>query len=161
MDAGENRFGTEGGTPKTTFNSEYRVTDQGPRDSYRAMAEHLYVDMAQLFQREGVLIRTEVKEKLDEMKAAVGSMVVGGAFLLVGVFAVVATAIIALDIVLPLWASALIVTAALLLVGGVMVAGAKKKLNADQLTPHQSLDTLGEIKTTFKERFNEFKSTHH
>lgn len=153
MDTGDNRFGLEEDTIQTG--------EPVQRESYRALGEHLYTDIRQLFERESLLIRTEVKEKMDEMKAAVGTMVVGGAFLFVGVFAVVATAIIALDIVLPLWASALIVTAVLLLVGAVMVMGAKKKLNAERLTPHQSLDTLGEIKTTFKERINEFKSTHH
>lgn len=143
------------------FRNDTAVGTPPPRESWSVMFEHLYADMTQLYERESLLIRTEVKEKIDEVKTVFSSMVIGGSFLFAGVFAAVSTAIIALDLVLPLWASALIVTILLFAIGGIMVLGAKKKLGANKLVPRKSIDTLGEIKTTFKERMNEFKSYKH
>ncbi len=151
-----NDFNPEYGKP---YEPNFRVENSVERDSWKVMFEHLYADLSRLFERESLLIRTEVREKITEAKVAAGSLAIGGGMLLIGAFAAVATAIILLDQVLPLWASALIVTAVLFIVGFVMVKGALKRLEADRLTPRQSLETLGEIKTTFKERINEFK--HH
>lgn len=139
----------------------YRAGYPAERESWRDMFDHLYADLSHLYERQSLLIRQEVREKFDETKAAVISLAIGGSILLVGLFAAVATAIIALDVVMPLWASALIVTGVLLLVGGVMFVGAKKKLAGRNLVPHHSFETMGEIKSTFKERFNEYKSTRH
>lgn len=139
----------------------YRADYPVEKESWREMLNHLYTDLEHLYERQSLLIRQEVREKFDETKGAVVSLAIGGSILLVGLFAAVATAIIALDVVMPLWAAALIVTGVLLLVGGVMFAGAKKKLAARNLVPHHSFETMGEIKSTFKERLNEYKSTRH
>ncbi len=144
-------------TIKTT--TGYPV-DNVDRESWKVMFDHLTTDLARLFEQEKLLIRTEVKEIVTEAKVAVGSMVVGGALLAVGGLALVATIIIVLAQFMPLWGSAALVTAVLLVVGFVMVNGAKRKLTADKITPRQSIETMGEIKTTFKERFNEFKQHH-
>lgn len=129
------------------------------RESWREVLDHLYDDMSHLYERQSLLIRQEVREKIDEAKGAVVTMAIGGSLLFVGIFAAVATAIIALDYVMPLWASALIVTLVLLCVGGIMYSGAKKKLSGRNLVPTHSLETMGEIKSTLKERVNEYKST--
>lgn len=131
------------------------------RESWRDMLDQLYEDMSALYERQSLLIRQEMREKIDEAKGAIVTMAIGGSFLLVGMFAAVATAIIALDLVMPLWASALIVSGVLLCAGAIMYAGAKKKLSASHLVPHHSLETMGEIKSTLKERVNEYKSTRH
>ncbi|HXH29837.1 MAG TPA: phage holin family protein [Bacteriovoracaceae bacterium] len=144
---------------RDSYDKNFTVDHPMERDSWKVMFEHLYADMTRLFERESLLIRTEVREKFMEAKVAVGSLAVGAMMLFIGAFAAAATAIILLDQFLPLWASALIVTAVLCIAGYVMVTGALKKLEGDRLTPRQSLETLGEITTTFKERINEFK--HH
>jgi uncharacterized membrane protein YqjE len=126
-------------------------------DSWRFMLEKLYDDMGRLWQKESELIRVEMNEKLTQVKAAAVSMVAGGAVLFVGLLCVAATAIIALNLITELWLAAVIVTAAFLIVGGIMVGGAKQKLEADSLKPRRSVETLGEIKTTLKERVHEFK----
>ena len=130
------------------------------RESWKTMMDHLYSDITLLYEREKLLIRSEMNDKVNEVKKAVGSLAVGGGMLVIGAFAIAATAIIVLDIFMPLWASALIVSAGLLIVGFVMVKGAQKKLAADRLKPRHSIETVGEIKTTFKERYNEFKQHH-
>ena len=130
------------------------------RESWKVMAEHLYSDMKSLLEKESALIRTEVNEKIVEAKKAVISMVLGGTILFVGIFSLTATAIIVLNRFMPLWGAAALVTVILLGVGFVMLNTAKQKLTADKITPNQSLETLREIKTTFKERINEFKQHH-
>ena len=129
------------------------------RESWREVVDHLYDDLSHLYERQAQLIRQEVSEKIDEAKGALVTMAIGGSLLFVGIFAAVATAIILLDTVMPLWASAVIVTLFLISVGGLMYIGAKKKLSGRNLVPQHSLETMGEIKTTLKERVNEYKST--
>lgn len=141
------------------FNANY--VDRKDRESWKSMAEGLYADVSRLISREGELIRTEVKEKLVEVKGAMVSMAVGGAFLMVGLFAFVATAIIWMAKYMDLGIAAGIVTFALLVVGAIAFFAGKKKLTADHLVPNQSIDTLGQIKSTFKERINEYKSISH
>ena len=130
------------------------------RESWKVVAEYLYSDMKSLLEKESALIRTEVNEKIVEAKKAVISMVLGGTILFVGIFSLTATAIIVLNRFMPLWGAAALVTVILLGVGFVMLNTAKQKLTADKITPNQSLETLREIKTTFKERINEFKQHH-
>lgn len=150
----ESNFRINGSSDMGSFDSS--LNGQG-RESWKSMGENLYRDMSLLWDRQSLLIRTEMNEKLSDMKTAVGSLVAGGAVLFVGVFALVATAIICLNLILPLWASAVIVTAVLLIAGGIMLGAAKKKLEADRLKPRHSIETLGEISTTLKERLYEFK----
>lgn len=127
------------------------------RETWKEMAQHLYTDMNQLWQKQSLLVSTELNEKIAEIKIAAGSLAVGAALLLVGLFALVATAIILIDLVAPLWLSALLVTTVLLVVGAVMLMGAKKKLKADKIKPEKSIETFGEIRNTFQERIHEFK----
>ena len=125
--------------------------------SWSVMFEHLYTDITHLLQNEGQLIRMEIREKFAEAKVATLTLVVGAVLLLVGTIAVAATAIILLDMVMKLWIASTIVTATLLLVGYMMISGAQKKLGAEKIKPRQSLETLNEIKTTFKEKINEYR----
>lgn len=134
-----------------------RVDGMGPRDSWKMMAENLYHDMSGLWESQSMLIRTEMNEKLTEIKAASVSLGAGSVLMIAGAFSLVATAIISLNLFLPLWASAIIVTVLLFVVGGVLIAGAKKKLEVDKIKPTRSIDTFGEISTTLKERLYEFK----
>jgi hypothetical protein len=136
--------------------TDYQANGQYTRDSWKSSFEHLYHDMSRLMVRESELIRTEMGEKFDQIKKSVVPFILGGVMLGVGGLALVATAIIVFNYFMPLWLSAVIVTAVLFVVGGVMIASAKKKLEAQELKPRRSIETLGEIKTTFKERVNEF-----
>lgn len=124
---------------------------------WRAMIDCVLKDMTTLWQRESLLIRSEINEKFTEAKNAIISLVVGGAFLFVGLMAAVSAAIYVLDVFVPLWLSAVIVTAVLFLLGWVMIGLARKKLVADRLRPRHSLETLGEIKSNLKERVHEFR----
>lgn len=128
------------------------------RESWRSMAENLYGDMTSLWTKESQLIRSEVNEKINDVKKGVVSAISGGVVLFVGVLCAAAFAIIALNYAVELWVAALIVTAAFLIVGGIMLSAAKKKLEAEKLRPRRSVEAFGEIQTTLKEKINEFRT---
>lgn len=148
--------------PNITRNDDVNFSvDRGTEhETWRGMFDNLVSDTKQLYERESQLVRQEVSEKITEAKNAIGAMLVGGTLLLLGLFALVATAIIVLDNFLPLWGSAALVTAVLLLVGLTLLFVAKKKVAAERMKPHHSLEALGEIRNSFQERFNEFKQHH-
>jgi uncharacterized membrane protein YgdD (TMEM256/DUF423 family) len=125
------------------------------RESMKSMVQNFYTDISRLMTKEGDLIRTELNEKVTQVKVASGALVASGVVLFVGVLCAAATAIICLDLVAPLWLSAVIVTAAFLIIGGIMFAGAKKKLNADDLKPVKSIQAFGEIRNSLQEKVNE------
>lgn len=153
MDSSTNEWHQSGWT-----DGEYRVGES--RDSWKFMLERLYNDMAHLFERESTLVRTELSEKISDVKTAGTSIIIGGALLFVGVITLALTAIFLLSRVLPVWSASALVTAAFLIVGYAMTRMAIAKLDAERIKPKQSLETLGEIKTSFKERINEFKLHH-
>ena len=132
-----------------------------PQESWKEIVNHLYSDIAGLYESQSLLIRKEISEKVDTVKTAATSFAIGGGLLFMALLAVTAALVFGLaDLFdIPVWGSAFIVSGLFSAIGIVMILGAKKKLAADQLVPRQSLETLGEVKNTFKERINEFK--HH
>lgn len=125
------------------------------RDSWRDMAQNIYTDVARLFEKEGALIRTEMNEKITQAKVATSALVASGVVLFVGVLSLTAWAVIVLDQFMDLWVASTIVTVALLAIGGIMFAGAKKKLNASDLKPNRSIQAFGEIRHSLQEKVHE------
>lgn len=139
-----------GGTLKSDFSD---TTYE--RENWKVMIQRVYGDLSRLMDKEGQLIRAEMNEKMTDVKTATVSLVTAGVLMFVGMLSLAATAIILLDQVVPLWASAVIVTAAFLIIGGVMLATAKKKLNGTNFRPYKSIAAFGEIRTSLKEKLNE------
>lgn len=125
------------------------------RESWKNMATNFYSDVSDLFEKEGRLIRAEINEKTTQVKAASVSLISGGVLLFIGAQCLAATAIILLAYVMPLWLSAVIVTAAFLIIGAVMLTAAKKKLNANDLKPTKSIEAFDHIRFSLKEKVNE------
>lgn len=153
MDTNINRvdpFIDGGGTVRSEFSDTAYE-----RENWKVMIQRVYGDITRLMDKEGQLIRAEMNEKMGDVKTASVSLIGGGAVLFVGVLCFAATAIILLDLVAPLWLAAVIVTSAFLIIGAVMLATAKKKLNGHNLRPNKSIAAFGEIRTTLKEKVNE------
>jgi hypothetical protein len=140
-------------TPKVT---ETQANDLG-RESWKEMGQDLYQNLNQLWMKERQLVRVELNEKLYELKSASRSMAIGGGLLLVGLFSLIATATIVLDIFLELWLASAIVTGVFLFIGIIAFNVGKRKLEMGKLRPQHSIDALGEIKNTFQEKLNEFQ----
>lgn len=121
------------------------------------MFEKLQGDVMNLWSSQSRLVGTEIGEKVTVVKAASISMIVGGVMAFLGVICLVATAVLALSTVVAPWLAAAIVTAALLVIGIIMLKAGSAKLSAKGLKPEHSIDALNQIKNTFQERIHEFK----
>lgn len=118
--------------------------------------------VTQLSEQSSKLLRSELELAVAEMQekakhAGVGAGLFGGAGIttLFGVGAMIATAILALALVLPAWSAALIVTVVLFVIAGVLAVVGKKQVS--QATPPTPQQTVGSIKRdieTVKESLN-------
>lgn len=129
------------------------ITDD--RESWKSQIQRVYGDVARLMDKEGQLMRAELNEKILDIKTSAVSLIAGGVVLFVGVLSFAGTAVILLDLFAPLWLASVIVTAAFLMIGAVMLGTAKKKLNSHNLRPNKSIAAFGEIRTSLKEKVNE------
>ncbi len=127
------------------------------RESWGVILEKLSTDMTNLWGRQSSLMTTELNEKMTTVKGASSTLIAGGACLLVGTFALAATAIISLSNIVDPWIAAFIVTVILMGTGFIMVRSAQKKLIGRDLLPNRSIETLGQIRNTIQERIHEFK----
>jgi undecaprenyl pyrophosphate phosphatase UppP len=125
------------------------------RDTWKQMGTRFYTDVAELVDREGTLVRAELNEKATQVKGAAVSLVGGAICMNIGVHCLAATCIIMLAYAMPLWLSAVLVTAVFLIVGGIMLMAAKKKLNANDLKPTKSIEAFDHIRFSLKEKVNE------
>jgi hypothetical protein len=144
-------------TPQTTDVPSQRATsasgapvaggpvDVPPRDdlstaSTGELIQRLSTQLSDLVRRELELARAEVTAKGKRAGAGAGLAGAGGVVALFGVGALIAAAIAALAIVLPVWLSALIIGVALLLVAGLLaLAGRSQLRRATPPLPQQAV----------------------
>jgi uncharacterized membrane protein YqjE len=111
--------------------------------SFKDILSEMGDQARRLVRAEVELARTELKEEVTKVKASAGLLAGGGVALFLGAIAFVIFAIAVLTYVMPLWLSALLVTVALLVAGGLALkAGLKslKKVHA----PNRTIRTLKE-----------------
>lgn len=116
--------------------------------------------VGQATEQVSLLLRQEVALAKEELaakgrRAGKGGGLLGaaGAFAYAGLLALAGTAVAALSLVLPVWASALIVTAVLFVIAGVLAATGRAQLRqATPPTPEQALDSVKADVEEIKER---------
>ncbi|MFP2896523.1 phage holin family protein [Corallococcus sp. 4LFB] len=96
-----------------------------------------------LLRAEFTLARTEMRSEAKKAAAGGGMVAAGGVVLLLGAMALVAFLVIALAGVMPLWASALLVTVLLIAAGAGIAAVGAKRLKAVH-APRKTIQTLKE-----------------
>lgn len=107
---------------------------------------------SRLMREELALARTEMTEKGRRLGRGGGLFGGAGLSAALAAQALVATAVIALGLVWPLWLSALVVTVALFALAGVLAAVGKKQVGrATPVTPEQTVDSVKADITTIKE----------
>jgi len=97
---------------------------------------------SRLVRDELALAQVELKATAKQAGKGAGLLSGAGVLALFGLGAAIATAIIALALVLPLWASALIVTAVLFLAAGVAGLLGKKEVEQVSPTPQRTVDNV-------------------
>ncbi|MFK4148981.1 phage holin family protein [Streptomyces sp. NPDC004065] len=105
--------------------------------------------LSQLVRQEMTLARIELAQKGRRMGRGGGMLGAAGAIGYVGLIALAGTATAALSLVLPVWAAALVVTAVLFAIAGVLALTGRAQLR--RAAPPKPQETLGSVKADVEE----------
>lgn len=157
VDAGENgrRGATMSSDPaagahavSTAHSTTNPTTSASTGDLVKAMTEQ----MSTLVRSEIQLAQVEVKEKGKKLGLGAGLLGGAGGVALYGVNALIATIIIVLDLFLPLWLAALIVTVVLFAIAGVLgLLGKKEVQQGGPPVPQEAIASTKKDVATVKE----------
>ncbi|MEX0740585.1 MAG: phage holin family protein [Pseudohongiella sp.] len=117
-------------------------------ESIADLIRHLTKDLSTLLGKEIELAKAEVGESVSEAKIAIGAMATGAAVAMAGLVVLLMSAVYGLSNILEPWLAALVVGAAALLVGWLMVGSAKKKMNDNSMVPERTLESTKKDKDT-------------
>jgi uncharacterized membrane protein len=110
-------------------------------------------DMGTLVSQEMTLARTELTEKASRVGKDVAMLAAGGLVAYAGLLAIIAAVIALLaDLGMPLWVSALIVGVVVAVVGYLLVRRGISALKRQDLTPHQTIQSIKEDSQWAKEQ---------
>jgi Flp pilus assembly protein TadB len=125
-----------------------------PKDerSVGELLSDLTRELSTLFRQEVTLAKTEMTQKASKAGKDVAFLAVGGAVAYAGFLAILAGVILVLGLVLPWWASALIVGVVVAIIGYVLIHKGQTALKQIDLTPQETAETLKEDKQWLKEQ---------
>jgi uncharacterized membrane protein YphA (DoxX/SURF4 family) len=109
-------------------------------------------ELSTLFRQEVALAKTEMSQKASKAGKDVGYLAAGGAIAYAGFLTILAGVVLALGLVLPWWASALIVGVVVALIGYLLIHKGQTALKKVDLTPQETVETLKEDKQWLKEQ---------
>ena len=116
------------------------LAQDGREPTIGALVHDLSQEIPELIRSEIRLAQAEITQKGREVGIGVGMFSAAGLLAFFGVGALVATSILALSEALPAWLAALIVTAVLFLLAGVVALVGKKKVDEGQpLKPERAV----------------------
>jgi hypothetical protein len=119
-------------------------------DSIPELIRNLATDLSDLLGKEIALAKAEVRENVNEVQTAIGAAATGGAIALAGLVILLLSAVYGLSNVVDPWLAALIVGAAALIIGYIMVKGAKSKMSAHSMAPNRTIESARKDKETLK-----------
>lgn len=126
-----------------------QVAHQGTAELVKEAAQQV----SELVRAELRLAVAEIKDKGRHAGKGAGLLGSAGLVAMYGAGALIAAVIAALALVLPLWASALIVAVVLFVVAAVLaLMGRKESSQATPPVPHETVEGIKEDVTTIKER---------
>ena len=135
------------------LNGKRPVAEQSTAELVQTASEQL----SRLVKDEIALAKAELAAKGKHAGIGIGLFGAGGVFVFYGVGAAIATLIIVFDLFLPLWLAALIWTAALFLVAGILALFGKNQVTkAVPPEPKSAIESVkldvDEVKQAVKER---------
>lgn len=101
-------------------------------------------EMSELVRKEVALAKLEVGQKAKHVGKNVGYLVVGGAVAYAAMLAIIAAIVMLLDKVMPNWGAALLVGIVVAAIAGLLINKAIAALQATDMTPQQTVETLKE-----------------
>lgn len=123
-------------------------------NSVGQLLRQLTHDVPELVVKELALARAELTDSMQATKAGIAAMVGGGAVLLSGLVVLLMSAVYGLSNVMAPWLAALLVGAAVVVIGLVMVSAGKKKLEPTALRPDRTLHQLHKDGSALNPRSN-------
>ncbi len=124
------------------FSRELREEPPASDRSIKEILDALRPQMQELVNKQVELARTELVPVGRRAGIAAGLLAVAAVFMLVFLVFLSLTGVYLLALVLPLWASALIVSGILLLIGGVLAGVGANILRRLDPKPHRTIATL-------------------
>lgn len=101
-------------------------------------------EVSELVRKEVALAKLEIGQTARHVGKNVGYLVVGGAVAYAALLTVLAAIVMLLDKVMPDWAAALLVGVVVGIVSWLMISKARAALQATNVTPQQTVETLKE-----------------
>jgi hypothetical protein len=124
------------------FSEELRGGPEPSDRSIKEIVQALQPQIQELVNKQVELARTELVPVGQQAGIATGLLVTGAVFMLVFLVFLSLTGVYALNLVLPLWASALIVSGILLLIGGGLAGAGANILRRLDPKPHRTIAAL-------------------
>jgi len=121
--------------------NENRATENKPLGD---LFSDLASEMSELVRKEVALAKVEVGEKAKHVGKNVGYLAIGGAVAYAALLAIIAGIVMLLDNVMPSWGAALLVGIVVGIVGWLLISKARAALQATDMTPQQTVETLKE-----------------
>jgi hypothetical protein len=149
------------GTRRSYNYEERTIPGDGMSDrAFGSLVGEFFDQARRLLRAEVTLAKTELRQEVTKVKAGGVMLGLGGVLLLLGGIAFTLFAVFVLDLLLPLWASALIVTVLFCGIGaGIAKVGINrmKEIHA----PNQTIQTLKEDSQWASRTFQSVKSQMH
>lgn len=101
-------------------------------------------EMSELVRKEVALAKLEVGQKARHVGKNVGYLVVGGAVAYAAMLAIIAGIIMLMDKVMPNWGAAFVVGVVVGIIGWLLIGKARAALQATDVTPQQTVESLKE-----------------
>ncbi len=153
---GRRIFARRAGTPRHDLTTAHptaarRATDPAPEPTLGALVHDLTEQLSTLVRDEMRLAQAELAEKGRHAGVGVGLFSAAGLLGFLGLATLVATAILALALVLPAWLAALVVAVVLFAAaGGAALVGRSNVRQATPPTPEQAIEGVKEDVATVK-----------
>ena len=111
-------------------------------ESTPSLLRRLVDDVGTLFTQELQLFKAETTRAIGDLKAAAASIAIGGAVAFMGAFFLLLAAVYGLSNAVEPWLAALIVGGVVTLIGVIMLATGKRKLEPEALAPRRTAAAL-------------------
>ena len=132
----------EGRERVVEFGRELREGPEPSDRSIREIIDAIRPQLQELIDKQLELARTELAPVAKKAGMAAGLLVAGSVFMFVFLFFISLTGVYALSLLLPQWVAALIVSAILLLIGGILAGSGASILRGLDPVPHRTIRAL-------------------
>lgn len=131
-------------TTTSDFRSREGETYGYTRDSEStpSLLRRLIGDVSLLLSQEVALLKAETKQSIGELKAATVGIAMGGAVAFLGLIFLLLAAVYGLSNVVDPWLAALIVGGVVTLIGVIMLATGRRKLEPASLAPTRTAASI-------------------